>query len=96
MEVKVKERQSLLDIALQTSGGMAAAWGLAAINDTSLTAVLSDDLPLRTAPVEHPYTVNRYHVEKIYPATALSREEETALTQEGIHFMGIEIDFIIS
>lgn len=96
MEVHIKDRQSLLDMALQTSGSMEAVFALAAINDTSLTAVLPDGRTLQTVSVENPSIVNRYATEKIYPATALSPEEETALTQEGIHFMGIEIDFIVS
>ena len=40
--------------------------------------------------------VRRYGVQKIEPATALSAEEMSALAQEGINFMGIEIDFIVS
>ena len=32
MEVKVKDRQSLLDMAVQTAGSMEAAFGLSAAN----------------------------------------------------------------
>lgn len=96
MEVHIKDRQNLLDMALQTSGSLEAAFALAANNDTSLTAVLPDGRTLQTVSVESPSVVNRYTRENIYPATVMSHEEETTLTQEGIHFMGIEIDFIVS
>ncbi len=39
MEVKVKDRQSLLDMAVQTAGSMEAAFGLSTANGVSLTDV---------------------------------------------------------
>ena len=42
MEVKVKDRQSLLDMAVQTAGSMEAAFGLSAANGVSLTDTLAD------------------------------------------------------
>lgn len=96
MEVKVKDRQSLLDIAVQTSGSMEAACDLAAANGVSLTDTLQDGQVLDTVPVVSAETVRRYSVQQIEPATALSAEELSALAQEGINFMGIEIDFIVS
>lgn len=92
MEVKVKDRQSLLDMAVQTAGSMEAAFGLAAANGVSLT----DGQVLDTVAVENADTVRRYSVQGIQPATALSEEEMAALAQEGINFMGIEIDFVVS
>lgn len=92
MEVKVKDRQSLLDMAVQTAGSMEAAFGLAAANGVSLT----DGQVLDTVAAENADTVRRYSVQGIQPATALSEEEMAALAQEGINFMGIEIDFVVS
>lgn len=96
MEVKVKDRQSLLDMAIQTSGSMEAAFGLAAANGVSLTDTLADGQVLDTVAAENADTVRRYSVQDIQPATALSEEEMAALAQEGINFMGIEIDFVVS
>lgn len=96
MEVKVKDRQSLLDMAVQTSGSMEAAFGLAAANGVSLTDTLADGQVLDTVAAENADTVRRYSVQCIQPATALSEEEMAALAQEGINFMGIEIDFVVS
>lgn len=96
MEVKVKDRQSLLDMAVQTAGSMEAAFGLSAANDVSLTDTLTDGQVLDTVAAENADTVRRYSVQGIQPATALSKEEMAALAQEGINFMGIEIDFIVS
>lgn len=96
MEVKVKDRQSLLDMAVQTSGSMEAAFGLAAANGVSLTDTLADGQVLDTVAAENADTVRRYSVQGIQPATALSEEKMAALAQEGINFMGIEIDFVVS
>lgn len=51
---------------------------------------------LDTVVAENADTVRRYSVQGIQPATALSEEEMAALAQEGINFMGIEIDFVVS
>ena len=96
MEVKVKDRQSLLDMAVQTAGSMEAAFDLAAANGVSLTDTLADGQVLDTVAAENADTVRRYSVQGIQPATALSEAEMAALAQEGINFMGIEIDFVVS
>lgn len=96
MEVKVKDRQSLLDMAVQTAGSMEAAFDLSDANDVSLTDTLRDGQVLDTVAARNADTVRRYSVQDIQPATALSEEEMAALAQEGINFMGIEIDFIVS
>ncbi len=96
MEVKVKDRQSLLDMAVQTAGSMEAAFRLSDANDVSLTDTLTDGQVLDTVVAENADTVHRYKVQNLQPATALSEEEMAALAQEGINFMGIEIDFIVS
>lgn len=96
MEVKAKDRQSLLDMAVQTAGSVEAAFRLSATNDIGITDTLEDGQVLDTVPAENAETVCRYGVQKIEPATALSAEEMSALAQEGINFMGIEIDFIVS
>lgn len=96
MEVKVNDRQSLLDMAVQTAGSMEAAFNLAAANGVSLTDILRDGQVLDTVVAENPDTVRRYNVQGIQPATALSEDEMAALAQEGINFMGIEIDFVVS
>lgn len=95
MEVKVKDRQSLLDIAVQTSGSTEAAFELSKANDTSVTETLPDGRILESVAVVNRETARRYKCLCIEPATALS-EKDMTLVQEGINFMGIEIDFIVS
>ena len=94
--MKVKDRQSLLDMAVQTAGSMEATFGLSADNGVSLTDTLADGQVLDTVAAENADTVRRYSVQGIRPATALSEKEMAALAQEGIGFMGIEIDFVVS
>lgn len=96
MEVQVKDRQSLLDMAVQTSGSMEAAFDLSVANDVSLTEVLAEGHVLNTVAAVNAATVRRYSVQGIRPATALSDEEMAALGEEGVNFMGIEIDFVVN
>lgn len=96
MEVKVKDRQSLLDMAVQTSGSMEAAFDLAVRNGISLTDELKDDQVLNSVFIRDTEVVRRYKVQGLCPATDLSEEEVTSISQEGINFMGIEIDFVVS
>lgn len=96
MEVKVKDRQSLFDIAVQTTGSMEDTFRLCVANGLCITDVLQDGQRLYTIPIERADTVRRYSAQHIEPATALSKEELASLAQEGINFMGIEIDFIVS
>ncbi len=95
MEARVKERQSLLDMAIQSAGSMEAAFRLCETNNIGLTDILQDGQVLEKVAVESADTVRRYSIYDIQPATALD-EEDMALSQEGIGFMGIEIDFTVS
>ena len=95
MIIKVKERQSPLDIVVQTAGSMEAAFLLCEENGIGLTDILQDGQMLETVAVESADTVRRYNVYDIQPATALDKED-MALSQEGIGFMGVEIDFTVS
>lgn len=67
--VMVKERQTLLDIALQTSGSVEAVMELAIANGRSVTAVLEDGDELTVAGVADATVVERYAVEGVCPAT---------------------------
>ncbi len=94
--VMVKERQTLLDIALQTSGSVEAVMDLALANGLSITDELSDGRVLVTAGVAEETVVERYEINGIFPATEASDEERSAMAWEGIGFMAIENDFVVS
>lgn len=67
--VMVKERQTLLDIALQTSGSVEAVMELAKQNGLSITDELSDGQVLEVKEVKDVAVVERYAVEGVCPAT---------------------------
>lgn len=94
--VIVKDRQTLLDIALQTSGSMEAVVDLALANGLSITDELSDGRVLETVEVIDAAVVERYEINGIFPATEASDEERSAMAWEGIGFMAIENDFVVS
>ena len=89
-------RQSLLDIALQTSGNIEAAFDLAADNDISISEPLETDAALRSVPVVDQKVVNRYEAVDVRPATELSPEDIEMAPYGGIGYMGIEGDFVVS
>lgn len=92
----VKERQTLLDIALQTSGSVEAVVDLALANGLSITDELSDGQVLEVVEVKDVAVVSRYEISGIFPATEASDEERSAMAYEGIGFMAIENDFVVS
>ena len=96
MEVKVG--QSLLDIALQTTGDADNALQIALFNGLCLTESLISGTTL-----EIPSDLNTnvdvlevYREKKIIPATAATSQQEALNPFGGIEYMGIEIDFIVS
>lgn len=96
MKVKPLERQSVLDIAIQTSGGVEAAFELSVKNDIAISAEIARDAELDTVAVVDKTVLSRYEARQLRPATELSPEDLEAVPYGGIGFMGIEIDFVVS
>lgn len=96
MEVLVRSGQNLLDIALQTAGALEAAFLISTTAGVSLTDTLTDGQRLPIVKEHRREVVTGYKADAVFPATALTEEDYATLAQEGIDFMGIEIDFIIS
>jgi hypothetical protein len=95
--VKILQRQSLLDVAIQTSGSVEAAIALAAANDLSITDELDSGSQLTTVEVVDRRIVQMYAVgDIIRPATALTAEETQLVGDEGIGYWAIGVDFIVS
>ncbi len=97
MKVTVKDRQTLADLALQHQGSITALLDIAELNGIGITDRLTNGREMDVADsIIGSATVRRYQVKNIEPATELSEEELSSLAQEGINFMGIEIDFNIA
>ncbi len=98
MKMTVKERQTLLDVALIEYGSLETVMELAAANGVALTDELEDGQVL-TIPAtvdRDTRTVALYSVQRIKPATGLSGADLAACGCSGIGFMGIEVDFEVS
>lgn len=96
MKITPLDRQSVLDVALQTSGGVEAAFALAAKNDISISEAIAPDTELETVGAANKIILGRYEAQRIRPATEISPEDMELVPYGGINFMGIEIDFIVS
>ena len=99
MKTTAKERQTLLDIALQIGGHIETVLALAETNGMSITDMLEDGHVLTVPePMEGgaPRTVELYKAHKVEPATEVSPDDISACPYGGIGFMGIELDFTVS
>lgn len=95
MQVKVKARQTPVDLAIQCAGTLESLFDLAAINDLEgITARLQPGQSL-TAPDIVVFEVADYFRKyNIYPASDTT--PLSALLDQGVEFWSIEYDFKIS
>lgn len=96
MKVTPLDRQSVIDVAIQTSGSVEAAFALAAQNDISVSAAIAPGSGLETVAVIDKVVLNRIQARDIRPATDISPEDLELVPYGGIDFMGIEVDFVVS
>ncbi|MCH5215171.1 MAG: LysM peptidoglycan-binding domain-containing protein [Muribaculaceae bacterium] len=99
MRITVKDRQSLLDLAVKNGGSIETAMAIAEANGINITDELTDGQELE---IPEPLmnadgrTAGRYATLGLEPATELSAEDMAACPYGGINYMGIEIDFEVS
>ena len=98
MQYKVKNRQSLLDVAMLTCGSAQAVFALAERNGLSVTADLEAGVVITydQFDVVDRNTVIALETYGADPATGVTAYEVLRVPFGGIGYMGIEIDFIIS
>ncbi len=92
--VTAMEGQSFLDLVVQTSGSIEAAFDFAQKNNISITDNPVVGKAYETVGVINKDVVNYYSNKGIMSATNASEDEVVLLG--GIDYMGIEIDFIVS
>lgn len=96
-DIKVYERQSMLDIAVQYSGGIETVFDLALINELSITDDLSPCVSiLGSGSIFDSDIVNYYSNKGIVPSTAPTTSEISQLSEDGIEFWAVEDDLIVS
>lgn len=96
MKTKPLDRQSLLDIALQTGGGVEAALELSIKHDIAMSEPIASGAELETPVPVKKTVLARYGAQGVRPATELSPADTETAPYGGIGYMGIEIDFIVS
>lgn len=94
MKITPLDRQSLFDIALQTSGGIEAVFALSIKNNISVSDSLSVS-EITTVGVIDTNVTNRYNLRNISPASDINVKDRINAPFEGIGFMGVEIDFVL-
>ncbi len=99
MEAKVKERQTMFDVALEYLGGAEGAFALAERNGRSITDPLPEGTLLRyeAADVVSEKVVERYAQERVSPATDIDDKELNTLLYggEGIGYWRVGKNFKI-
>jgi hypothetical protein len=92
--VTVLSEQSLIDIAVQSTGSVESLFELALKNDSSVTEALVPGAGIEVGGASSNKQVTAYYKAKgLKPATYSSREAESL---SGIGNMAIEINFIVS
>lgn len=96
MKIRVKDRQTVLDVAVEYGGSVATGLAIADRNGLSLTARLGDGAVLEVPEgmaEGNARVVALYGARGVEPATEASGEDEVACPYGGVGFMGVEIDF---
>ena len=88
--IKTLQKQSLLDIAVEHCGGVAAAVDIAALNNVSLTAMPPAHTVLVVPDIIAPLVVQHFKAKNWHPATGFA----APLTQ--IEVSTLSIDFAVS
>ena len=96
MKITPLDRQSVIDIAIQTSGSVEAAFTLSATNNISISGVIAPGSELEMVTVADKLVLSRYEARGIRPATDISPRDLELVPYGGINYMGVEIDFIVS
>jgi len=94
--MKVLAGQSLFDAAIQHCGTAEAAFDLAFAKGISLTDELFVGEELPEIGIINRDNFDYYSRRNLKPATGLTDWQFSEVLGEGIDFMGIEIDFIVS
>ena len=97
MEVKVKERQTMFDVALEYCGTFESAMQMALLNGVDLTEDIPTNAVLELPSVDKPRIAANFQSLRHTPATAITQDEINAIlaTGEGIGYWEIGYDFII-
>lgn len=95
--MKVSDRQSLFDIAVQECGSVESIFGLCLQNNLSVT---DDLLPGQELVIPGMYDgdiAGYFKNRNIRPATSINEDQASeTIAQEGIEHWAIEVDFIVS
>lgn len=97
-KVQIYENQSLLDLAMQTTGEASNAIFIAKANDMAI----SDEVEAGTELIIPELIINDdikryYEANKVLPATALTQEQkDEVIGCEGIGCWAIGVDFVVS
>lgn len=97
MNITVKDRQSLADVALMACGSVEGMLALALRNGVSMSAELEECMVLdyEASDVVAADVVARYAMEGVAPATGISERECRELCCCGIGVDAIEYDFTV-
>ena len=98
MTTQPKNRQNLIDVALEHCGTFEAAMQMALLNGISLTDDLEPGVSLLTPEVEKKRVVTKFQSLRHSPATAISGDEINDIMGigDGIEFWAVEYDFVVS
>ena len=95
--ITILHNQSLLDLALQHTGGIESIFELAVLNGKNVTDDMVAGASLLVEATTNKDILAYYTAKNIQPATAFTKADEQVFERlEGISIWAINLDFIIS
>jgi hypothetical protein len=86
MAVKVKNNQTIFDVAIQHFGSAEAAIDLAGSNNRSITDELEAGMELNEIPVVNKIIYSHFKVKNLQPATGITETDSGILRYFGAEF----------
>ena len=94
MSVTILSGQSVLDLAIQTTGSTESALQIAIVNEISITDSLVAGKEVSSVPVINKPIYDYYQNRQLKPATGTVSEQ--MIIRRGIGFMGVGVDFVVN
>lgn len=91
--ITVRDRQNMMDVAIQHSGSIEAAFDWAVLNNISVSDELGTGMKLMPGAITNTIMVSLFEAGSIVPAT---KDSGAAIQPGGINYMQIGTDFKVS
>jgi hypothetical protein len=94
-EIRVSEKQSLFDIAVEKCGSAEAVFAIAELNDLAITDAMIAGQTLLVSEPTNKAIADYYQTRGLKPATDATTAAMDELRNEGVDYWALEVDFVV-